>query len=295
METVAVLLAVLSGAAYSANGIFVKYFTRKFSGDERDSSAIYSIMLGLVIAAVSWCIGGFKFSCTYITVLLAAFNSIGLLVHNTFIVKAMSKGPYSLISVFCMAGGIIMPLIVTMLAYSDIPTWVQFVGIAVMFVAFGLVSIGGGDANVSDKKRYFIYLAVLFIANGVCAVGYTLEKRLEGSAHKQELIIIEYLLAFLVSFIMLAMRKRRETLKVFKQGGGFYLFLTLACVSLAFGNNLQVASISGVSESVAFTAKNGSSIVLSAILSLILFSERISLKKWVAIGIAVASICLLAI
>lgn len=295
METVSVLLAVLSGAAYSVNGIFVKCFTRRFSGDERDSSSVYSIMLGLIIALVTWCSIGFSFKFSYVTLILAAVNCVGLLVHNTFIVKAMSKGPYSLISIFCMAGGIILPLVVTMVAYFDIPAWYQFVGIGIMFVAFGLLCIGDGDTSISDKKKYFIYLVVLFVANGLCSVGYTLEKRIEGGVYKQEMIIMEYLLLVAVALVMLVARKRRDTLGVFRQNGGFYLFAVLACVALALGNNLQVFSISGVSESVAFTAKNGSSIVISAILSLIIFSEKIRLKKWIAIGVAVLSICLLAI
>ena len=295
MATVAVMLAVLSGAAYSINGIFVKYFSTRFKGDERDSGSVYSIMLGLIIALTTWCSIGFSLKMSYITLILSLVNCIGLLVHNTFIVKAMSKGPYSLISIFCMAGGIIMPLFVTMLAFFDIPLWYHFVGMGIMFVAFGLLCIGDGDTNISDKKKYFIYLVVLFLANGLCAVGYSLEKRLENSMYKQELIVVVNLLSAIIAFAMLLARKRTKTFGVFKQSRGFYLFMVLACVSLALGNNLQVFSIVDVSESVAFTAKNGSSIVISALLSLILFKEKIKAKKWIAIGIAVISIFLLAL
>ena len=289
------MLAVLSGAAYSVNGIFVKYFSTRFKGDERDSGSVYSVMLGLIIALTTWFSIGFSCKLSYITLILSVVNCIGLLVHNTFIVKAMSKGPYSLISIFCMAGGIIMPLFVTMFAFFDIPLWYHFVGMGIMFVAFGLLCIGDGDTSISDKKKYFIYLVILFLANGLCAIGYSLEKRLEDSMYKQEMIVLVNLLSALVAMVMLLVRKRRDTLVVFKQSGGFYLFMVLACVSLAVGNNLQVFSIVDVSESVAFTAKNGSSIVISAILSLILFKERIKLKKWIAIGIAVVSIFLLAL
>ena len=293
--TIAVMLAVLSGAAYSVNGIFVKYFSTRFKGDERDSGSVYSVMLGLIIALTTWFSIGFSCKLSYITLILSVVNCIGLLVHNTFIVKAMSKGPYSLISIFCMAGGIIMPLFVTMFAFFDIPLWYHFVGMGIMFVAFGLLCIGDGDTSISDKKKYFIYLVILFLANGLCAIGYSLEKRLEDSMYKQEMIVLVNLLSALVAMVMLLARKHRDTLVVFKQSGGFYLFMVLACVSLAVGNNLQVFSIVDVSESVAFTAKNGSSIVISAILSLILFKERIKLKKWIAIGIAVVSIFLLAL
>ena len=295
MATVAIILAVLSGAAYSVNGIFVKYFSNRFKGEERDSSSLYSIMLGFIIALTTWFSTGFSFGMSYVTLILAIVNCIGLLVHNTFIVKAMSKGPYSLISIFCMAGGIIMPLFVTMIAFFDIPMWYHFVGMGVMFVAFGLLCIGDGNTDISDKKRYFIYLVILFVANGVCAIGYSLEKRLEDSAYNQELIILTNLLSSIVALVMLLARKRTQTITVFKQSGGFYLFMVLACVSLALGNNLQVFSIIDVIESVAFTAKNGSSIVISALLSLILFKEKIEVKKWIAIGIAGISIFLLAL
>ena len=60
MATVAIILAVLSGAAYSVNGIFVKYFSGRFKGDERDSSSLYSIMLGFIIALTTWFSTGFS-------------------------------------------------------------------------------------------------------------------------------------------------------------------------------------------------------------------------------------------
>lgn len=51
--------------------------------------------------------------------------------------------------------------------------------------------------------------------------------------------------------------------------------------------NLQVFGISAVSEAVAFAAKNKSSTVLCARLSMITFKERIGVKKWAAIGICI--------
>lgn len=290
-----ITLAVLAGAMYSFNGIFVKCFTKRFSGNENDSSSLYSILLGIIIALVSFGVNGFNFKFSPLTLLLAVINCVGLLIHNTFIVKAMSCGPYSLISIFCMSGGIIMPLVVTMLAFFEVPTLIQLIGIAVTFIAFGIMLLGKSDTGVTDKKKYIIYLIILFLANGLCAVGYSLEKRLEGGAYKQEMIIMEYVILVAVAFVMLIMRRGSNTLSVFRQSGSFYLFVILACLVLAAGNNLQVFSITAVSEAVAFTAKNGSSIVLSALLSLIIFKEKIDLKKWIAISVCIVSIVLFTI
>ena len=290
-----IILSLISGAMYSFNGIFVKFFSKHFKGDKSDSSSLYSIMLGIIIAIVSFFINACKFRFSYITLIIAAVNCVGLLVHNHFIVKAMSVGPYSIISVSCMAGGIIMPLIVTALAFSDIPTYIQLAGIAVMFIAFIIMCLGDSNSDISDKKKYFLYLVILFVANGVCVLGYSLEKRIEGGAYKQEMIMMEYVMSFLFSFITLIVKKKKDTFTVFRQSGKFYLFAILACVTLGLGNNLQVFSISSISEAVAFTIKNGTSIFLSAILSLLIFSEKIRAKKWVGIAAVLVSICLLAI
>ena len=73
------------------------------------------------------------------------------------------------------------------------------------------------------------------------------------------------------------------------------LFAVLGAACITAGINLLMVCLDFVDVAALYTVQNGGMLMLSALWSLILFKEKLNVKKWIGIVIATISTVLLAI
>ena len=290
---IGVLLVVLMIAVYSVHGIFLKKFNEFYPGDERDSSLSYTTILGIIVALISFAVSGFKFKFSLDCLILGVVCGLLVTAYNFSLSKAIESGPYSVSTIFQLSGGILVPLFATMVAFGEFPSWLQLIGIAVMFVAFVLICLNFKEKS-TVQKGFYVAAAFVFLSNGFASFVMALADRVEEGAYSKEFVVITYVVSSLSSFIILLVTKRGKPLAAFRQTPMSTLFAVLGSLSIAGGINLLMVCLRFVSESVLFTVQNGGVLVLSGILSMIIFKEKISLQKWIGIAIAAVSMALLA-
>ncbi len=289
---IGVLLVVLMILVYSVHGIFLKKFNEFYPSDPKDSSLSYTVILGLIVAFISFAVSGFRFKFSLDCLILGIICGILITSYNVFLSKSIESGPYSVATIFQLSGGILVPLFSTMVAFGEIPTWVQFVGIAIMLVAFVLICFNFKEKS-QVSKVFYISALLVFLSNGFASFVMALADRVEEGAYSKEFVIITYLVASLSAFIILTVNKKGKPFVSLRQTPKSLLFATLGALSIAGGINLLMVCLSYVSESVLFTVQNGGVLVLSALFSMIIFKEKISLQKWIGIAIAGVSMALL--
>ena len=310
MEYLLILPVIL---VYSFQGIFMKIYSNNYTPNAEDSSTVYSVINGLFVALCTlvfrFIMRGFGFNLTPTVLILAAVNVAALFFFNKALVEASARGPYAMVSIFMLSGGIVIPLAVS-LFYGESLNLTRYIGIVVMFVAFVLLCYERGE-QTEKKPGFYLYCIALAVANGIYGTILTLEKTYEEGVNNDELIILTYFFTAVVSVVLLLLKNRRGALAPSKESDerekpalfidAFRLnwravaFALGASTCTAIGINLLALCLQYINVGVLYTMENGGVMVASALLALALFREKINLQKWIGILVAAGSTVLLTI
>jgi len=310
MEYLLILPVIL---VYSFQGIFMKIYSNNYTPNAEDSSTVYSVINGLFVALCTlvfrFIMRGFGFNLTPTVLILAAVNVAALFFFNKALVEASARGPYAMVSIFMLSGGIVIPLAVS-LFYGESLNLTRYIGIVVMFVAFVLLCYERGE-QTEKKPGFYLYCIALAVANGIYGTILTLEKTYEEGVNNDELIILTYFFTAAVSVVLLLLKNRRGALALSKESDerekparfidAFRLNWRAVAFALggstctAIGINLLALCLQYINVGVLYTIENGGVMVASALLALALFREKINLQKWIGILVAAGSTVLLTI
>ena len=105
---------------------------------------------------------------------------------NLSLIGAAERGPYSVVMVFSLFGGILVPLAVSVVAYREHLTPVQWAAILIMLVAFVFLNIGKKGEKLKDsvKKGFFALCLLQFCANGAYGTLLSVQERLTEGTEK---------------------------------------------------------------------------------------------------------------
>ena len=160
------------------------------------------------------------------------------------------------------------------------------VGVLIFFIYLSLEK----KRNVGINKRWLIFCILAFVFQGSIGV---LQKIHQSSMHKSETGSF-LLIAFICSLIYSNIRAKKS----FKALGFSkkHLFFALICGICIFGMNFLNLKLSGLLPSqLFFPVINGSAIVLSSLMSVILFKEKLTKRQIIGLigGIfSLIAICL---
>ena len=304
------LLAFLI-ALYTMQSLFTKLYTDKYPGDENDASNVLTVVSGLSVAIITFVFfSKFEFTFNIWCILIGFCNAIALYAYNWSIVKASQTGPYSILMMFSLSGGIIIPIIVALIMGWD--SWdtagiaiINIVAIITIIVSVYLVSSKEessgekGRKEKSDKKMGGISLAfiiscfILGIANGVYGVFLTLQQQSAlagGEANRDEMIISTFFFAAVISFVVGIIKKKGKFFCSFRQNKISAIWLVATSIVFALAINLIVIIIPMISTTILYTIDNASVLIMSVLISCIFFKEKLSVKNIIGITFMVIAL-----
>ena len=300
--------ALLIGAIillYTLQSLFSKMFNDSYPGDAKHSADVFAIVAGVVVALVSLFFSGFKFGeFRWETLLLGVINAGILYGYDQCIIKASGKGPYSIMMVFNLGGGIVIPALVSPFlpfsSFKPVHFIVQMVAVVIICVSIYLVSAKKNESVTEDGKKsglktFFILSALLAIMNGLYGVVYVVHNGVMSNVfagigseelileavnqQKQTLVIYSFLITAIISFIRLSITEKKNVLKPFKQNKKSLLNLILAAVVSAMAVNVLVLLVGVVNETMLYTFDNAGVMLLSALASALIFKDKLSTKN----------------
>ena len=300
--------ALLIGAIillYTLQSLFSKMFNDSYPGDAKHSADVFAIVAGVVVAIVSLFFSGFKFGeFRWETLLLGVINAGILYGYDQCIIKASGKGPYSIMMVFNLGGGIVIPALVSPFlpfsSFKPVHFIVQMVAVVIICVSIYLVSAKKDESVTEDGKKsglktFFILSALLAIMNGLYGVVYVVHNGVMSNVfagigseelileavnqQKQTLVIYSFLITAIISFIRLSITEKKNVLKPFKQNKKSLLNLILAAVVSAMAVNVLVLLVGVVNETMLYTFDNAGVMLLSALASALIFKDKLSTKN----------------
>lgn len=292
------LLILTVTLLYTMQSFLCKKYSDSYPGKDDDSSSVFTVVSGVTVALVCLILMRFDFDASATTVWLGLLNAAALIGYNFFIVKCAQTGPYSVLMVFSLSGGILIPTFISTVIFKDAISPLKLVGIALVILSVYLMSVKKGEEGI--KSRLFLPSCIaLAVCNGLYCALFDVQQRLTGvdgvTTEKEEMIAITYATAALVTFITLSFKNKRATIGAFKQTGKSLAFLLSCSVVVATAVNLLVYILQYVDTAILYTFDNSGVLLLSVLLSCIFMHEKLSVKNAVGCALMCGSLVLVAV
>ena len=271
---------------YTFQSFFSKTYSDNYPGHPAASSWVFTIVTGLTVAVVTFAANSFHFEAQWQTILLGIGNATVLVLYDLFMIRGAIKGPYSILMVFMLSGGILIPAFTDMI-FGNFPSVWQWVSIALIIVSLYLVSQKKGEQKIQGIS-FFLYCFGLFIANGLYGSLFNIQQNLTGEPEKDEMVIVSFLLAALGSFVVLLVLRGKNFLADFKQNKKSGAYLAVCSGIKAGAVNLLVFILPLVNVTVLYTLDNAGVLLLSVVGSFLFFKEKLSVTN--IIGCALTAI-----
>jgi len=287
---------------YTLQSLFTKLYTDKYPGNPDMASSVLTVVSGLAVVVITFF--GFslcRFTFNGYSLLIGATNAVALYFYNYFIVKASQKGPYSILMMFNLAGGIILPIIASLIMGWD-SSWattfqvvLNLTCIVAIISAVYLVSKkdDGGEAKQGITLGFILSCFGLGISNGVYGIFLTLQQQTEaagGEGNRDEMIITTFFFAALISLVLGLIKEKGAFFSAFRQTRWSLIYLIGTSIVFALAINLIVIIIPHFDTTILYTMDNASVLIMSVLISWLFFKERLS--KTNVIGIVIMVIAL---
>lgn len=292
MSNFLILLLVI---LYSCQSGFCNMFSRSYPGDKRYSSQVYSVFYGLIVSAATLLFAGFSIHPSPTTVLLGILNGAILVTYNAMLIKASANGPFSIVMIFNLSGGILLPMVWSIVVDGTRLSLLQYIAIAGMLVSFVFL-------NMEDKKdadetkvsaKFLLYALLLALANGAYGTMLTVQKTLTSDAENAEMIVCTFLSSAVFAFLLLLIQAGKAALPGFKQNVKSAVYVTAASVSAAAAVNLLMYALSLVNVAVLYAMDNGGVLLVSVLWSVVILKEKLDRNK--IIGLILATVAIFAL
>lgn len=290
-------LVVLLILLFSFQSGFANMFRRSYPGDNRYASDIYSVFYGVIVSLATLIFAGFSISPSSATVILGVCNGVVLVTYNAMLIRASSAGPFSVVMIFNLSGGILIPMLWSIVVDGTELSALQYVAIAVMLVSFVFLNLedkkDGEKSSVSAK--FIMYAILLGLANGVYGTLMNMQKNVMNESENAEMIVCTFLSSAVLAFVLLLVRAGRSALAGFRQSTRSAVYVTAASLSAAAAVNLLMYALGLVNVAVLYAMDNGGVLLVSVLWSAVILKEKLGKKKIIGLILAVIAIFALGI
>lgn len=280
-----ILFLVLSvSSMVLQNGLFNAVSKKQLHN--RTDNLYYSSLLYL-IAFPLFLIPAIGSELSLYTVLLGAAFGVLTLLTNFLKLTALSRGPMHM-TVMLVTASMVIPTM------SGVLFWQERFSVGKAISMLGLllciwVSLGR-DGKTARRAGWLPLCICAFLGEGSIGV---MQKLHQTSAHRDELywfLAISFLCSFLLSFALT--RGQERTVRF---GRWDYLLAAVSGIC-TFAMNILNLRLSGILPSqLFFPLINGSSVILSGIVSATLFREKITLRQGLGMAGGLVCLCLICI
>ncbi len=278
------ILSVFANVMYSS---LCNHFGKKTIRDPRDvfrinfwiDVCVSVMLLGYVIVTGA----GFSLFTVLLGLVFGTVTALGAVCK----LKALEKGPMSLTVLFVTAS-LAIPSFSGALFWHEPLAVLKVAGVFVMILA-GYLAAGKSDAKTSRAWLAFCVGAFLFIGS----VG-VLQKVHQTSPYREQkasFLFVAFVTAAVICALLSFRPKQEHTGPVFK--GKQWFLLVLCALGLTLNHVINLY-LSGVMPTVIFYPMvNGGATILSVLVALFIFREKLTKRKMLALLVALAALALL--
>lgn len=217
-----------------------------------------------------------------LTLVLGMIGGILYLVSFLFMKTNIDRNGVVLSSIF-MKLGILVPTIMAITIFHEVPRWTQMVGIIVATGAIILINFEK-DALSEGKNKF--YLLMLLLIGGFAEAMANIYDKIGDASLKDGFLFSTFGTAFIVAVILSILGRNKLTSKEL-------LFGVLIGVPNYLFSRFLLLALESIPAVFIYPTYCVSSIILITIIGMVVFRESISKKKLIALGLILLALVFL--
>lgn len=271
------LLAILSSAAIS---IVMRLSTDKVNG--RTGMLAVNYFACMILAAVHTGFSSLVPADAGLPVAmgLGAVNGALFLLGFVLLQSNMKRNGVVLSSIF-MKLGLLVPMVLSVAVFREMPTVVQILGFCAAIVAIVLINYESGGAF-----RFRWGLLILLLSGGSCDAMAKIYEELGPGSLSAQYLFYTFVVAFLLCLALTAWKKERL-------GFREVVFGILLAVPNFYSARFLLDSLKTVPAVIAYPTFSVGTILIVTLSGVLLFKERLSKRQWIALVIILGALALL--
>ena len=260
--------------------ISVQQITKKAYNQKRSSGTMSFSAASCVAALAVFLVtsgGKLHFSGEFL-----GYSVLFALAYSTTIITnmlAIAAGPLSL-TCLISSFSLIVPTLYGILFLNEPVSTTLFIGLALLVAALILINFEEkGEKKITLK--WIIYVVLAFVGNGMCSTVQKMQQTVFQGQYKNEFMIVALIISAVAIGIFALSTEKKQVLPNLKAGFWLYLICGLAN---GLANFFVVFLSLRVAASVMFPVISAGGIVLTFLVSLFFYKEKLS--KWQILGSA---------
>ena len=227
------------------------------------------------------------------TLLIAVPFGILFVVTILLYMKAMEHGPLSFSSLL-FSFGLLMPILYGALFYHESISLLQIAALMLLFLTFYLGSVSTESGSTKFNAKWLLLCIWALIGNGLIMVLSKAHQMLSPGREVKEFLIVGFGTAAVLSLFMLLRQRyiigqRTPHLTQWK----FVLLVLGAGITTAFGNQIVLELSGRLPAIIQFPVVNGGIVLISSILSVLVFREKLTRIKWMGLALGLMALVLI--
>ena len=226
----------------------------------------------------------------HLTVILGIITGVFFLGGFLFLKYNMKYNGIVLSSTFIKLG-VLIPTIMAIVVFGEVPSVLQIVGIAIAIVAIIIINFekephGSNSIGESKNGNKKILLLVLLLLGGLGDSMSNIFEKLGPDSGKDGFLLLTFFTAFVITIAIVILGKK----KLCKAD---ILFGLLVGVPNYFSARFLLASLGSLEAVIVYPTYSVGTMVVVTIVGVIAFREKISKQKGLALGLIAVAIALL--
>ena len=214
------------------------------------------------------------------TVLLGVVNGVLYLTSFVLFQRSIKKNGVILSSLF-MKLGILIPIIISILIFKEIPDFLQLIGFIIAVIAIIFMNYQ------KDNDNSFNYsLVILLIANGMTDAMSKIYEEVGNSLLSEQFLFYTFLFALILCLILTYIKKQKITINEIKYG-------LIIGIPNYFSARFLLLALQSLSAVIVYPTFSVGTVIVVAITGMIFFNEKISQRQKVALMAILLSLILL--
>lgn len=184
--------------------------------------------------------------------------------------------------------GFIFPTVSGALIWEEAFGFTKYVGIVLIIICILLFT--KKEPHVDNNKRYLPPLIMAMFSSGGLGVMQKVQQKSDFHLQTNAFLFFAFLFAFGMSFIAYCITRKSTSCR---HNNKLYMISVPAGICFGGANYINTILAGMMESSVFFPFQNIATLVLSAILGMIIFKEKASVKKLIGFAVGIAAIVIL--
>lgn len=281
------ILLALIVVFVSVQQVTKKAFSNRYSGGPLTFSAA-SCIAALVVFLVT-AEGKMTFTWDFVGYSLAF--AVSYCFALVFGLLAIKVGPLSLTSLLT-SFSLLIPTFYGILALNEQTSVLLYLGLALLLAALVLINFEKKGEEKKITLRWIIYILLGFVGNGMCSTVQKIQQINQEGLYKSEFMIVALGISIVAVGVLAVITERKQILPALKKGAMCFIPCGLANGIVNF-LVIYLSAPGRMAASVMFPVISGGGIVLTFLISLFIYKEKLSKWQLIGSGLGLVSVILL--